>query len=73
MLRLHKTFDTFKRRKYTKAGGEEVGRTLAWRLMLFATEEVFVIEARESECSGQHVEEVVVARQLDDDHEQDLK
>ena len=45
---------------------------MAWRLMLFPAEEVFVIEAGESECSGQHVEEVVVARQLDDDHEQDL-
>ena len=46
---------------------------MAWRLMLFATEEVFVIEAGESECSGQHVEEVVVARHLDDAHEQHLQ
>ena len=39
---------------------------------MFPAEEVFVIETRESERSGQHVEEVVVTSQLDDDHEQDL-
>ena len=41
--------------------------------MLFPAEEVFVIETREGKCSGQHVEEVVVTSQLDDNHEQDLK